>query len=154
MFNSWVNNLYLWYIDAMDASLWATQFELSFTLVQRSHSISLFVLQCTQRWVLKVFLLSRVSPSCHRIINSRNFSISYRFKHCIVSSNIFTRHNPWSADQWGSNIADYITIKVGHHHHIKLLRIGNQLHTAVVNYHGVVFNIRVVLGNFTTTSQK
>ena len=83
-----------------------------------------------------------------------HFSNSYRFKHCIVSSDIFTRHDPWPADQRGSNIADDVAIQVRHDHHIKLLWLGNKLHATIVNDHSVVFNIGIVLSNFTTASQK
>lgn len=53
---------------------------------------------------------------------------TYSFKDGIVLSYILPWYNARSTHQSASNVTDDVTIEIRHHHHIKLLGFGYQLH--------------------------
>ena len=52
---------------------------------------------------------------------------THLFKEDIFSANVLPRTQACPAHQPGSNVADYVAIEIGHHHHIKLVGVGYQL---------------------------
>ena len=49
------------------------------------------------------------------------------FKQDVLMSNIPSRADPSSTNQTSTDVADNITVEIGHNHHIKLVGIGDKL---------------------------
>ena len=59
-----------------------------------------------------------------------------------------------SAYQTCAKIRHDITLKIGKHHHIKIIRAGNQFHTEVINDHIISFQFGKFFGYFIKTVKK
>lgn len=54
---------------------------------------------------------------------------THRFKNSVVSTIVGPGHKARPSHQACTHVADYVAVQIGHHHHIKLLRLGHQLKT-------------------------
>ena len=52
---------------------------------------------------------------------------TYLFKDSYVGAEALSGHDPGTAHQPGGQVVNNVTVQVGHHHHIKLMRVGHQL---------------------------
>jgi len=57
---------------------------------------------------------------------------------------ILARQQASTSHKTTHNIRHNSTIQVCHYHNIKLVRLSNQLHAAVINDHVIVLNVRVI----------
>jgi len=60
---------------------------------------------------------------------------------------VFARDEASAANEAAQHVGHDGAVQVGHHHHVKLVGVGHELHAAVVNDHVVVGHFRVLLGN-------
>ena len=51
----------------------------------------------------------------------------YLFIEDILPADILPRTQSCPTHQTRPNVADYVAIEIGHHHHVKLIRVGHQL---------------------------
>jgi hypothetical protein len=52
-----------------------------------------------------------------------------------------------AADEAAQHVGHDGAVQVGHHHHVKLVGVGHELHAAVVDDHVVVRDVGVLFGN-------
>ena len=71
------------------------------------------------------------------------------FEHCIVGTNVAGRYKTKAADQTAAKVGENITVEVLHYHHIKLVRVHDELHAGVVDDLVISLDFRVILCNFT-----
>ena len=53
--------------------------------------------------------------------------LTHRLKHCVLCTVALTRDHTSSPNQAGSQIVNNVPIEIGHHQHVKLVRILHQL---------------------------
>ena len=80
--------------------------------------------------------------------NIRSTSVN-GFEHCIVGTNVAGRYKTKAADQTAAKVGENVAVEVLHYHHIKLVRVHNELHAGVVDDLVISLNFRVILCNFT-----
>ena len=59
-------------------------------------------------------------------------------------SHLLARYHSCASDQPGRKVDNDVTIEVGHHHDVELVRIGDHLHRAVVHDHRIEFNLQEI----------
>ena len=69
-------------------------------------------------------------------------------------ADIATGRQAETADQPRAEIAYDVAVEVGQNHHIEALRIGHELHAAVVDDDFLVLELRILLGYFAAAAQK
>lgn len=67
---------------------------------------------------------------------------------------VLSRQQTGAAGNAANNVRHNGSIQIRHVHHLKLMRIRDQLHATVVDDHVVVLNVRVVFGNTTRCLQE
>ena len=70
------------------------------------------------------------------------------FEHCIVGTNVAGRYKTKAADQTAAKVGENIAVEVLHYHHIKLVRVHDELHAGVVDDLVISLDLRVILCNF------
>jgi hypothetical protein len=60
---------------------------------------------------------------------------------------VFARDEASAANEAAQHVGHDGAVQVGHHHHVKLVGVGHELHAAVVDDHVVVLHFGVLLGN-------
>ena len=76
------------------------------------------------------------------------------FEHCVVGTDVAGRNEAEAADQAAAEIGKDITVEVLHYHHIKLVRVHDELHAGVVDDLVVCLDLRVILCDFTEDSEE
>ena len=71
------------------------------------------------------------------------------FEHCIVGTNVAGRYKTKAADQAAAKVGENVAVEVLHYHHIKLVRVHDELHAGVVDDLVISLDFRVILCNFT-----
>ena len=80
--------------------------------------------------------------------NIRSTSVN-GFEHCIVGTNVAGRYKTKAADQTAAKVGENVAVEVLHYHHIKLVRVHDELHAGVVDDLVISLDFRVILCNFT-----
>jgi len=60
-------------------------------------------------------------------VTERRQHLTYLFIEDILPTDILPRTQSCPTHKTRPNVADYVAIEIGHHHHIKLIRVGHQL---------------------------
>lgn len=69
----------------------------------------------------------------------------------VLAADVGTRNDAWATDQRGANVGHNVTVQVGRHHDVKLVRAADQLHRRIVDDHviGLDAGALVLLGDAT-----
>ena len=86
--------------------------------------------------------LSFKSVSRSRLVDNRIFS------------NVLAGRETGSSDQTGPDVAYDVAVQIGHNHDVELVRVGHQLHAAVVYDSIVELNVRIELRHFFAAPQE
>lgn len=70
-----------------------------------------------------------------------------RFEDCHFAAHVASWHDAGSAHQASTDVGQYATVQIRHHHHIELLWSGNALHRCVIHNHVVDCQRRILLGH-------
>lgn len=60
---------------------------------------------------------------------------------------VFARDEASAANEAAQHVGHDGAVQVGHHHHVKLVGVGHQLHAAVVDDHVIMLDLGVFLGH-------
>ena len=85
--------------------------------------------------------------------NIRSTSVN-GFEHCVVGTDVAGRNEAEAADQAAAEIGKNVAVEVLHYHHIKLVRVHDELHAGVVDDLVVCLDLRVILCDFTEDSEE
>lgn len=69
-------------------------------------------------------------------------------------SKVGTRDDTRSSDETASNVSDDVSVQVGGDEDVKLTRVGDKLHASVINNHLVELDVRVLLGDATSSIEE
>ena len=65
------------------------------------------------------------------------------FEHCIVGTNVAGRYKTKAADQTTAKVGENVAVEVLHYHHIKLVRVHDELHAGVVDDLVIALDLRI-----------
>lgn len=79
-----------------------------------------------------------------------------RLEDSVVSANVATRNDTWTADEGSTDVGDNSAVQIGHDHDVELLRLRYQLHGSVIDDHVIELDARrlILLGDLAECVQE